>query len=146
MKRIKSKNIMISKNEGYSIIEVLFALTVLSIGLLGIFSLRAMTMKNNKLAVMHTKAAVLASDTMERLMALPYSDANLAAGDIDELISYGPLTQGVFSTTWSVTAKDLDGDLDEDLKKITATVDYATSKGGKPRTISFSFNKAKILF
>ena len=54
---------------GFTLIEVLVALVVLSIGLLGIAGLQAKSQQFSVNAYMHTQATVLAHDMLERMRA-----------------------------------------------------------------------------
>ncbi len=54
---------------GFTIIEVLVAVLVLSIGLLGLASLQATSLRNNTDASLQTRAAYIASDIAERMRA-----------------------------------------------------------------------------
>ena len=54
---------------GFTLIEVLIAVLVLSIGLLGLASLQAASLKNNYSAYMRSQAAILANDMADRIRA-----------------------------------------------------------------------------
>ena len=66
------------KSFGFSLIEVLIALVILSISLLGIAGLMAKTTKNNSNGGHLTEAATFAQDRLEGLKVIPY--ANLISG------------------------------------------------------------------
>lgn len=68
------------RTEGFTLIEVLVAVLVLSIGLLGIASLQATSLRNNNDASMQTRASYIASDMADRLRANS-SVANSYAGN-----------------------------------------------------------------
>jgi len=55
--------------DGFTLIEVMVAVLVLSIGLLGIASLQATSLRNNNDSSMQTRAAYIASDMAERMRA-----------------------------------------------------------------------------
>lgn len=57
------------KNEGFSLIEVLVALVVLSVGMLGIAALSIDSVKGGQAALMRTKAINLAADMADRIRA-----------------------------------------------------------------------------
>lgn len=67
---------MINKNNGFSLIEVLIALVVLSIGLLGVASLQTKSQQFNRGAYLHTQATVFAHDILERARANPQGNAS----------------------------------------------------------------------
>jgi type IV pilus assembly protein PilV len=64
-----------SNNKGFTLIEVLIAVVVLSGGLLGLAALQATTLKNNQSAYYRSKATQLAYDMADRMRA-NFSDAN----------------------------------------------------------------------
>jgi type IV pilus assembly protein PilV len=66
---------------GFTLLEVLVALTILSIGLLGIAGLMMVSLKNNQSAVYRSQAAWLAYDIVDRMranrgLALPAAGAS----------------------------------------------------------------------
>ncbi|MFQ5642395.1 MAG: type IV pilus modification protein PilV [Thiogranum sp.] len=54
---------------GFTLVEVLVAMLVLSIGLLGVAGLQATSMRNNADASMQTRASYIASDMADRMRA-----------------------------------------------------------------------------
>ncbi len=58
-------------NGGFTLIEVLVALVVLSIGLLGVAGLQAKSQQFSRSAYLNTQATVLAHDMFERMRANP---------------------------------------------------------------------------
>lgn len=56
-----------SRSAGFSLLEVLIALVILSVGLLGIAGLLSGTMKSNSSAYMRTQATVLAYSVIDRM-------------------------------------------------------------------------------
>lgn len=59
------------KNKGFTLIEVLIALVVLSIGLLGVAGLQAKSQQFSRNAYLNTQATVIAHDILERVRANP---------------------------------------------------------------------------
>lgn len=57
--------------EGFSLIEVLIAMVVLAVGLLGGISVICVATANNGRSRLNTTAATLAESTLERIMAVP---------------------------------------------------------------------------
>jgi type IV pilus assembly protein PilV len=82
---------------GFSLLEVLIALLVLSIGLLGLAALQTTSLRSNEMASMRTTATQLAYDISDRMRANP---AGVTAG------SY-VLAGGATPTGTSVAALDL---------------------------------------
>jgi len=70
---------------GAGMIEVLVALVILAIGLLGVLSMQAQGLRSNQQAVFNTEATMLASDMANRILAYTspgnvYSGVDTAAG------------------------------------------------------------------
>lgn len=65
----------LKKQNGTTLIEVLIAVVVLSIGLVGLAALQTLSMKNNHSAYLRTQATFLAYDMVDRMRA------NLAQAD-----------------------------------------------------------------
>ncbi|MCG8325881.1 MAG: type IV pilus modification protein PilV [Thiotrichales bacterium] len=61
--------IMKKTSSGFSLMEVLIALLVLSVGLLGLAALQAVSLKANHSAYQRTQATFLAYDIMDRMRA-----------------------------------------------------------------------------
>lgn len=83
---------------GFTLLEVLVALVVLSIGLLGLSGLQTSSLRNNHSAFLRSQATLLATDIMDRMRA--NRDA-ATGGDYD--IDYGATPTAV-TCTGSCTA------------------------------------------
>jgi type IV pilus assembly protein PilV len=82
----------VRRNSGFSIVEVLVALVVLSVGMLGIAGLYVTTLRASGSALYRTQAVSLASDMADRIRANPFgretyegagADRNCVAGGVD---------------------------------------------------------------
>ncbi len=74
-----------NRQRGFSLFEVLIALMVLSIGLLGIATLQAESMRVGQDALLRTKAINLAADMADRIRANPGgSESYVADADVAE--------------------------------------------------------------
>ena len=62
------------KNEGFTILEILIAITILAFGLLAIATMQVSSIKGNAQAIGITEGITLAQDKAEELMRLPYDD------------------------------------------------------------------------
>jgi len=69
-----------TNQKGFTLIEVCFAISILSIGLLGMASMQVSSINGNASAGYVTDGTALAAGQLEKLMALPYTDAGLSAG------------------------------------------------------------------
>jgi prepilin-type N-terminal cleavage/methylation domain-containing protein len=83
---------------GFSLIEVLIAMAIFSIGILALTSLQIRSINQNATAKMQTAATTLAVDWMEQLISRPYDDAWL-----DEADSPFEVQRGSYTIVWDVT-------------------------------------------
>lgn len=65
---------------GYTIIEVMIAIAIFSIGILSAWALQTSSTRGNSAARNLTTAAACAADRLEQLIQLPYAHADLLAG------------------------------------------------------------------
>ena len=63
--------------EGFTLIEILIAMTVLMVGLLAIAAMQVSAIRVNSTALSITERATMAQDKLEELVALPYNDSSL---------------------------------------------------------------------
>lgn len=105
---------------GFTVIEVMIAITILAIGLLGVASMQMNAIRGNSLSDNITCALALAEDKMEELMGLDYSDPALedaiyennndltevAKGQVDKqealIDEAGKLNAGHFRRVWNI--------------------------------------------
>lgn len=71
----------VSNQNAFSLIEVLIAMAIFSIGILAVVSLQVSSMNLNASSRRLTEAAALASERMERLLVLPYNHDDLLDTD-----------------------------------------------------------------
>jgi prepilin-type N-terminal cleavage/methylation domain-containing protein len=95
-------------NPGFTLIEVLIALTILAVGFLAVAKMQITGLMSNQYAMVLTEGTTLAQDRMEVLMGLPYDDALLAiAGEnnphVDEDTPEG------FNIKWAVEDLSITG-------------------------------------
>ena len=72
--RTKTMNGSMRRQQGFTIIEVLIAITLLAVGILAAGSMQISALGGNNLAIRVTEASILAGDRMEALMAQAYGD------------------------------------------------------------------------
>ncbi|MCD6198997.1 MAG: prepilin-type N-terminal cleavage/methylation domain-containing protein [Deltaproteobacteria bacterium] len=68
---------------GFSLIEILIAITVFAIGILAVGNMQITAIKGNSFANDLTEAVTLAQSKMEELISLNYNDPLLDDGDLD---------------------------------------------------------------
>ena len=90
---------------GFTIIEVMIAISILAVGLLGVAAMQTSAIQVNSAAGQMTTRITWAQDKMEELMALPYTDTLL----VDNNSTVGVMTNHTdtspptgYTITWSV--------------------------------------------
>ncbi len=76
-----------SNERGFTLLEVLIALLILSIGLLGLAALQTVGLRSNQMAVMRTQATHQAYDMTDRMRASPVA---VAASDYVMAVAQSP--------------------------------------------------------
>ena len=87
--------------KGFTLLEILIAICILTFGLLGVASMQGSASRNNVFAGSRTEAATWAANQMETLLPLGWSDPLLSDADGDGAAGLGdlgfdndPTTQG----------------------------------------------------
>ena len=102
----------IVSSRGFTLIEVLIALAIFSIGILAVASMQIRSINLNASAQIQSEATTLAVEWLERLKMLPYDHT-----DLDELNNPHQDQFGSYTIRWEVAET-----LDLPTKKITVTV------------------------
>ena len=84
-------------NKGFTLIEILIALAIFSIGILGVASMQIYSINYNTNARKLTEATTLGVNTMETLMILPLTDSRLTN------LNPQVITDGPYTVTWTIT-------------------------------------------
>ena len=71
---------LFSNEKGFTLLEILIAITILSVGLLALAEMTVYVIRSNTIGNKITKATVLAEDKLEQLRNLGYSDTQLSNG------------------------------------------------------------------
>ena len=117
-------------DEGYTLIEVLIAIAILSIGLLAIATMQVSSIRVNDTARRMTRRATIAQDRLEYLMSLGYKNAVLTSGGHTD----GSAPSG-YTISWTVSTG---GTLPPSTKLIRMNV---TERG---KTTSMSYIKPEL--
>ena len=108
---LNTSNPTINNQAGFTLMEVLIALLILSIGLLGLASLQTNGLRSNQMASMRTTATQLANDIADRMRANPTGvDAQryvIATSDADPVIPVGETCEGTTCTSTQMATYDL---------------------------------------
>ncbi|HMA67647.1 MAG TPA: prepilin-type N-terminal cleavage/methylation domain-containing protein [Desulfosalsimonadaceae bacterium] len=87
------------RKEGFSLIEVLIAMAIFAIGVLGLAGLQIRAFRDNQAARLQTEAVHLAEAHLEELAALAYDDPALSPGSYSRS-GAGPA--GRFHLHWTI--------------------------------------------
>ena len=74
---------LFSNEKGFTLLEILIAMTILSVGLLALAEMTVYVIRSNTAGNKITGATVLAQDKLEKLRNLSYTDAQLDDADSD---------------------------------------------------------------
>ena len=121
------------KENGFTLIEVLIAISILTVGILAVASMQISAIRGNYIASNVTGGTTWAQDKIEYLMTLSYDAPDLDAG------SHTPETHGIYTISWNVVA----GDPLDNTKTITVTVTWADK--GATRSVSLDYIKAILI-
>lgn len=130
-------------DNGFTLIEMLIAISIFAIGFLAVASLQISAGKSNRTASETTAAVNIAADRMERLMSASFTDALL---DSDPTNNPHPDNQGKYNIQWVVTDTDLSADGVDDAKIVNLTVSWTPylSGGAAQRNVNIDFIKPDI--
>ena len=82
-----------NQNKGFTLVEIMVAISILAIALLGLASVTVMVIKGNTFSKTMTAATTLANDKMEQLKRTGYASLGSGADTV----------QSIYSRTWTVT-------------------------------------------
>jgi len=88
----------LTNEHGFTLLEVIIAISILSIGLLGVASMQVASIRANALASNVTEGVTVASSRLEKLLASPYTNSDLSAGNHTD-----PNPPSGYSVSWNVT-------------------------------------------
>jgi len=144
-----------NSQEGFTLIEVIIALGVLSIGMLSVMVMQVTGIRGNATANTITTESNWASDRVEQLLALDYDDALLDDGDNDGVPGLDDTT--VATADGNATSPDLNYTIfwniahymtpyatptDSTVKCIRVTVQH--NSAGIPNQVVMNYYKQKI--
>jgi len=124
----RTKHTQPSRNEGFTLVEVMIGMAIFFIGFLAIGAMQITAINGNAGAREATEAATRATDQLETLIALPY----------DSIVGGGPVNDGAYTVSWAVAD---DAPL-PNTKTITVRVDWE-QRG--PRSFEVNYMKTDNL-
>jgi len=123
IRKVFSKKKVCDNQSGFTLLEVLIAISILTVGLLGVAQMQIMGIKGNYFSGNTTAALSLAEEKMEDLLGKSYTDAELASGnnpDANNPIDETGQAGGIYSRMWTVT----DNTPIIDTKEVTVSVSW----------------------
>ena len=80
MMKANSVGRKITREGGFTLLEVVIAISILTVGLLAVATMQTAAIRGNDIAYSVTESTTWAQDRLEALTALPYTDAALSLG------------------------------------------------------------------
>jgi len=112
---------------GFTLIEVVIALAIFSIGILGIYALQISSINGNTSARNRTQAIGWAANRMEILLETPFA-----------AIADGQETQGIYNIQWTAPQVDINNDGVNDARNIQINVTWNELGGSKSTRLDFT--------
>ena len=132
---------MVQMEKGFTLSEVLVAIVVLSLGLLGLETMHIAAIQVNTIASRMTQATTLAQERAELLMAMPYNDPMLAdTTSKGSFTSYtDPQPPQGYTIRWEVDTDTPSGGI----KTINIYVTWK-NKASQPKSFNLAVQKSII--
>jgi type IV pilus assembly protein PilV len=124
----------IKKDNGFSLIELLIAMSVMALGMLAAASMQYSAVRNNTTGNTATQATMLAKATLEMLKSQDIDSAALAVGDYADStrVDASGNPGGIYNRNWRIDP------LGTTSRRISVTVEW--TKFGSTRRILLSSN------
>ena len=123
-------NFLKANARGFTLIEILVALAIFSIGILAVAKMQIWNVNNNSNSNITTIATMLAREKLEWMKSLDLSDTDMATGaDTDNPIDANGDPGGIFTRDWVVT----DPNGENDTRQIEMRVSW--TRQGKTRRV-----------
>jgi type IV pilus assembly protein PilV len=124
--------------QGFSLIEVLIALAIFSIGIIAVSSLQVSASMQSRNSSEITQASAIAFNQMEELMLRPFSH-----NDLSPALNPHILASGKYRIQWNAIDSDLNADTINESKTVELTVSWnkLTSSGPNERQVRLFFIK-----
>lgn len=113
----KKRKGFVMNQKGFSLIEILIAMVILSVGLLSLSMLQSSAVKGNQRSNLLSERVIVATNHLEFLLTLPFDDTRLSddAQMADDAFDHTPETDGIDNNGDG----NIDDDLDDDVSDYT---------------------------
>lgn len=148
---------VLKNNTGFTLVEVMVAIVVLTIGILGAGAMQISVLNDNAGSYNMTEATALALDQVEDIMTWDYTDARLTVDNDTPYTRIGTgagnlqmraiPTNGDFIAATSenyIVYLDITDNIPVATDSKTIRVDVVWSEGGNLQTVSMNFIKLRI--
>ncbi|MGP8323534.1 MAG: type IV pilus modification PilV family protein [Methanosarcinaceae archaeon] len=133
------------KERGFTLIEVLIAMAIFSIGILGVGSMQLKSTTGNTSARIRTEASIWAQDRVETLMLLSYGSTDLNPANNPHSANEGLYT--VEWNVWDTAGGPIAGAVTQFLNGITPATNTkiievtVTGRGNRSSTVVFAMTQ-----
>jgi type IV pilus assembly protein PilV len=93
----------LKKQEGFTLIEVLIAVSIFAVGLLAVAAMQTSAIRVNSTAGRITELSTCGIDKLEELLSLPFTDAQLSSAGNPHA---DPVTPDGYTVTWNTFANN----------------------------------------
>ena len=98
----------VRRKRGFSLVEVLVALVIMSVGMLGIAGLYVQSMQAGRTSLFRHHAVTLAGDIADRIRANPSAAGAYTSAAGDEGVNHGCVAGGIDCTPAQMAQNDID--------------------------------------
>lgn len=127
----------LNQNDGFTLLEVLIAVSIFAIGLLAIATMQTSSIRVNSTAGQITSRMTWAQDKLEQISALPYNNPWLDGVDSSTPDSAGNLHQETTGDGYTIAWDIIDDNPMTGTKRITVTV---TGRGKTTQLVGIKSN------
>ena len=102
MQAENDRKLILKRNKGFTLIEVLVAMAIFAIGILAVAKMQMWNVKNNATSNIRTTATMLARAQMEELKSTADVTTLASTTDLNNPIDENGNTGGIFNRTWTI--------------------------------------------